>query len=148
MILDTLQTKKTYANLHPGIGLALDFLSDEGTAQLADGKYEIDGEKVYASISTETGKGRDDGRLETHKKYIDVQFCLEGTDLIGWKPADETLETVEEYNVEKDIAFFGNEPEEYFTISGNTFCILFPNDAHAPLSGTGNLRKIVVKIEV
>ena len=148
MILGTLNSAKNYFTLYPGIQEALEFLVFAASSKPADGKYEINGSKIYASISTETGKGQVNARLETHNKYIDVQFCLEGTDIIGWKPASETLKTLKEYDSEKDITFFSDAPRESFAVSGDTFCILFPHDAHAPLSGTGSLRKIVIKIAV
>ncbi|MBF0252475.1 MAG: YhcH/YjgK/YiaL family protein [Candidatus Omnitrophica bacterium] len=148
MILDTLNSGDHYFKTYPGIKQALNFISKAVSSNLIDGKYEIDGNKIYASIDTCTGKGKDKARLESHRKYIDVQFCIEGTDHIGWKSAKTPLTTTEKYNPDKDIEFFSDFPIDWITLSGNTFCILFPHDAHAPLAGTGILRKIVVKISV
>ena len=91
MIIDTLSSVKKYYNLCPGMKEALDFLVEAARFGKADGKYELDGGKSYASIACEKSKGKGNSSLETHRKYIDVQFCFEGTDHIGWRPAGENL---------------------------------------------------------
>ena len=78
----------------------------------------------------------------------DIQFCFEGNDYIGWSPAGEKLSVSQPYDSEKDVEFYSDTPIEWFNLSGNTFCIFFPEDAHAPLSVTGNLRKMVIKVGV
>lgn len=148
MIIDTLSSVEKYFDLYPGMKEALEFLVEAVRSGKADGKHEIDGGKSYASIANEKGKGLGNGRLETHRKYIDIQFCFKGTDHIGWKPAAEDLNVSELYDPEKDVEFYSDEPIAWFNISGDTFCIFFPHDAHAPLSGTENLRKMVIKVAV
>ena len=148
MIIDTLRSIENYYNLYPGIKEALTFLVDAVTSNKANGRYEFDGGKSYASIGNEKGIGQGNGRLETHRKYIDIQFCLEGTDYIGWSPAGENLSVSQPYDSKKDVEFYSDTPLEEFSLSGNTFCIFFPEDAHAPLSGTEDLRKMVIKLRV
>ena len=148
MILDTLSSIDKYFDLCSGIEEGLKFLVKAKNTQLGDGRHEIKGGEVYASISNEAGKGVDDAQLETHQKYIDIHFCLKGIDCIGWSPTAEVTESLGEYSYEKDVSFFLDKPSKYINISDSIFCILFPDDAHAPLSGTGAIRKIVIKIKV
>jgi biofilm protein TabA len=148
MILDTIRAAGYYSDICPGMKPALEFLLNAVALRPCDGKYEIDGRRIYASIDTCEGKGRDNARLETHRKYIDLQFCLEGSDDIGWSPVRSAMVPAGGYIPKNDITFFSDAPRDWFTLSGDIFCILFPHDAHAPLGGTGKLRKLVIKISI
>ncbi len=91
---------------------------------------------------------RDKAKLETHRRYIDIQLTVTGADDIGWKPAARCSSYDQEYDDEKDVAFFSDEPDVWVTTSPGRFGIFFPEDAHAPLGGTGPIHKIVVKAAV
>jgi len=58
------------------------------------------------------------------------------------------MNAVSEFDNEKDLRFFDDEPETWVSMPPNTFTIFFPQDAHAPLGGKGDLHKIIVKIAV
>jgi YhcH/YjgK/YiaL family protein len=146
MILDHVNNGSLYAALHPGFEKAFAFLDQKDLADLPDGRHPIEGEHLYALVIKEDGRGRDRARLETHKRYIDIQFAVAGADDIGWKPAAKCASIDQEYNPEKDIAFFGDKPEAWVTTLQGTFAIFFPEDAHAPLGGTGPIHKVVVKV--
>ena len=57
---------------------------------------------------------------------------------------------------EKNLRFFTKEDNLVLDFTGyeeihfktGSFCIFFPDDAHAPLVGTGNIHKIVFKLAV
>ena len=88
-------------------------------------------------------------RWEAHKNYIDIQYILEGEEMIGWKPENQ-LELLEGYSEEKDIAFYSNSG--YWTpvyLQKDYFVILFPEDTHKPCCSAGkvaNAKKIVFKV--
>ena len=46
----------------------------------------------------------------------------------------------------KDIQFFDDEPQTFYTLRPGQFTILFPEDGHAPMIGEGDVRKIIVKV--
>ncbi|MDE2118816.1 MAG: YhcH/YjgK/YiaL family protein, partial [Betaproteobacteria bacterium] len=48
----------------------------------------------------------------------------------------------------KDIRFFHDAPASWIAVPPGTFCIFFPEDAHAPLVATGNIRKAIFKVAV
>jgi len=72
---------------------------------------------------------------------------LAGTDEMGWKPPGECRQPVSEFNVERDIRFFDDLPSSWVATPAGSYCIFFPEDAHAPLVSDGLVRKVVVKIE-
>jgi len=78
---------------------------------------------------------------------IDIQYSIAGTDEIGWRPASECHLVEKEYDADSDCGLFADSPEVWLPLSPGTFCVLFPEDAHAPLGGEGELSKIVVKVE-
>lgn len=146
MILDHLDNWRHYTALHPGFEEAFAFLERRDLVDLSAGRHPIEGERLYALVIKEDGRSRDSARLETHKRYIDIQFTVAGADYIGWKPAAQCAGEDQGYNAEKDIAFFTDKPEAWVTTLPSTFAIFFPEDAHAPLGGTGAIHKVVVKV--
>jgi beta-galactosidase beta subunit len=42
--------------------------------------------------------------------------------------------------------FFADRPETWAAVEPGSFVILYPQDAHAPLAGAGEIRKAVVKV--
>lgn len=136
---------------------AFDFLKSlEKTAP--DGVYEIDGKNVYAMIqSYDTAPGGPE-RLEIHRRKIDLQYTLCGTEVLAWAPAipGEVQTFIREYDPETDAAFLavplGVEPARLVLEEG-CFAVFFPGDAHwgklCPVaSGPGHVRKVCVKIDV
>jgi len=148
MILDTLRSAGYYFDVHGGLEAGFAFIQDAVRGALPDGEYDIDGGKVYAVVSSCSGVGRGKARLESHKKFIDIQYCLEGRDVIGWKHIDECLHPEQPYDEARDIQFFSDRADTWVELAGETFCVLFPHDTHAPLAASGKCRKVVVKIAV
>ncbi len=146
MILDHVDNWSHYAALHPGFEKAFAFLERKDLGDLPAGRHPIEGERLYALVIKEDARGRDRAQLETHRRYIDIQFAVAGADDIGWKPAARCARIDREYNPEQDITFFGDKPEAWVTTLPGTFAIFFPEDAHAPLAGTGPIHKVVVKV--
>ena len=60
MILDVLENAFNYLALNKGFAKAVDFLLRPELRQLPVGKYDIDGERVYAMVSKEIGRKKED----------------------------------------------------------------------------------------
>ena len=78
MILDRIDNADFYASLHPRLAKAFDVLKNGKLGRKRAGKYAIDGEKVYYVIERYKTRPMSQGRLEAHKKYIDIQVVLSG----------------------------------------------------------------------
>jgi len=148
MILDVLEKANSYSNLHKEFAKAFNFLLRPDLKELPVGKYEIDGDRVYAMVSREPCRRKEDALLETHEKYIDIQVVLVGTDTMGWKPKSLCKNPTGAYDQEEDIQYFADEPDAWITTKSGFFVIFFPEDAHMPLISSGQLHKVVVKIAV
>lgn len=148
MILDKIVNAERYYKLHPRFRAAFKFLRREDLADLPDAKYEIDGKRVYATIFEGQGKGRSSAKLETHKRYIDIHYAISGFDKVGWNPAQECVVKEGGYNKNKDYQLYADVPKIWVPHCPGTFLIFFPEDAHAPITAVGYLRKVVVKVAV
>lgn len=148
MIFDTLANAERYAALHHRFPRAFEFLRGTNLKALAPGRYPIDGENLIAIVEAVPGRSRIAAKLECHRKYIDIQLVLDGIDEMGWKPLHECRVPLGDFNAEKDIQFFRDTPASWVITPPGAFCIFFPEDAHAPLVGTGEIRKVIVKVAV
>jgi biofilm protein TabA len=157
MILDKLQTADRYTSLHSAFARAFAYLRDANWARLvpaASGparhstRHPIDSDRMYVSIDCIEGRGREGARLEAHRRYIDIQFTIDGHEEIGWKPLGDCAVTSVAYDDGKDVVFFSDRPDSWLSLPAGHFAIFFPDDAHAPLAGRDTLTKAIVKIAV
>jgi YhcH/YjgK/YiaL family protein len=147
MIVDDLRAAERYFSLHPGFRAAFEFLRtlEPGTVP---GRQEIQGERLFAIIARDQGRGRENALLEAHRRYLDIQYVLVGPDVIGWLPTGRCERVSSPYAADKDIGFFYDRPATWLEIPAGHFAIFYPDDAHAPLASCGAIHKAVVKVAV
>lgn len=115
--------------------------------------YWLEEKEIYARVMSYETIGPDIAKIEAHHKYIDIQSPLTFAEGIGWYPVDD-LETVEEYNEEKDVYFLKSSGLDLCKIDlyPGTFAFFSPKDAHKPKLIVGSqpetIKKVVVKINV
>lgn len=148
MIVDILANSNRYLPLHQGFTAAFAFLRRADLRNLAADRYEIDSDKVFAIVAKDFGRGKEEAQLETHEKYIDIQLILAGTDDMGWRPKSLCRLPAGDYDPEDDIQFFADAPSGRQAVTADMFAIFFPEDAHQPLVGKGQIHKVVVKVAV
>jgi YhcH/YjgK/YiaL family protein len=130
MIVDKTDNLKLYSHLDSKFQKAFTFITDPELMSLDNGKYEIDGNNIFALVSQYKTKDESDGKLEAHRKYIDIQFVAKGTELIGYAPfRDKGI--ISEYNEEKDVVFF-NGDRSFIKMEQGMFAVLFPYELHMP----------------
>ncbi|MCU0662648.1 MAG: YhcH/YjgK/YiaL family protein [Myxococcota bacterium] len=147
MILDQLRNATLYEPVHPGLEPAFAFLRRADLPKLEDGRVDLDGQRLYAIVARTTGRGRDQSPLETHDRFIDVQYVVEGADHMGWRHRSVTLQS-RGYDREKDLELYDTHTTSYVEVKQGHFAVFFPHDAHAPLAGQGTVHKVVVKVRV
>lgn len=146
MILDALSEARRYVGLHPRFDRAFEFLTRADLAALPPGRQAVDGDLIYGSIEVTEGRSREGARLEAHRRYIDIQYTIDGAEEIGWLPLAACRAPRGAFDPDKDIVFFDDRPTTWLSVAAGRFAIFFPEDAHAPLGGRGLLRKAIVKI--
>lgn len=146
MIQDVFAQAHRYFGINSGLAEAFAFLDREDVAVLPEGRYPIDGERVYAVVANGPGRARADALLEVHDCYIDVQCILSGTDAMGWKPRADCTASARRYDPRADVAFFADEPEIWLHTGPGRFAMLFPWDAHMPMVSDGVVHKVILKV--
>lgn len=100
-------------------------------------------------IQAYTTKALDQGKIEAHRKFLDVQYILEGEECVGW--ADVAALTPNgDFSQEKDIGFYTGHTDLVRVGAGCCY-VVFPEDAHMPGIAPAEPRackKIVVKLAV
>lgn len=147
MIKDRLQNANTYDNLSEGIRIGFEWLKNNDLENISDGKYEIN-KDVYVNVQTYETKA--DADYESHKKYIDIQYMINGAEKIGVTNV-ETCSVKTVYDEDKDIEFSTSYDGEYISLNKGEFLILFPQDAHKPsinMDKKLSVKKAVVKVKI
>jgi biofilm protein TabA len=110
------------------------------------GRHEIDGERLIALVQEYTTRPVDECAWEAHRKYIDVQFVVRGSERMG-HGARSSLVPRQAYDAERDVSLF--EPGAAFvTVGPGSYAISGPEDVHAPGGAVREpevVRKVVVK---
>ena len=148
MILDSLSNADKYVNLHPRFVKAFEFIKSQNLEAIEVGKYPIDGAELHASVSEKDGYNREEAKFEAHNHWLDIQVCPKGKEQIGWSARERVSSPNGEYNAEKDVTFFSDKPDTYFTLQAGQFAIFYPEDVHAPQIGEGPIKKLVVKVKL
>lgn len=149
MIIDSLHNAEKYSGLHPLFAKAFQFLRENDLMTLPDGTIQIeDGLKVI--ISQKSGKTAEESlkKFECHNSNIDIQVCVKGAETIGWKPRETCVSPKGEYDPAKDVLFFEDGPDLFFSLKDSQFVIFYPDDVHAPMIGEDEIRKLVFKVKI
>lgn len=150
MIIDTLKNAPRYFSIHPLFQKAFEYIASQDLQNLEDGKSEIDADRLKAIVSNKNGMtaAESAAKFECHNRYIDIQLCIKGRETMGWKPRENCQSQKGDYNAEKDVVFYADEPEMYFQLQDGEFVIFFPEDVHAPMIGEGPIKKLVLKVKI
>ena len=151
MIVDTLDNTDLYPKLaEPDFAAAIAFLRSADAAAGESGSYPIDGERVYAIIQEYDTRSSEDVRWEAHRRYVDLQYVVSGTEAIYWSPVS-TLTMGGVYDDANDATMFDDGGGSPIRMLPGSFVVLFPGDAHRPCCSVGEpepVRKVVVKIRL
>ena len=148
MILDRLENAADYYPLDPRIEEALRYLKENDLRRKGIGRYEIDGENLFAIVDGYLTDDVENGYLEAHRKYIDVQFMMQGEEWVGYAPLGDR-EPTRPYSEEDDEAAYAGDCS-LFKFEEGMFAIFYPQDLHMPGRGPRRapVRKVVVKIRI
>jgi len=125
---------------------AFAFLKETDLSAIKPGKYLIDGDNVFATVTEGSPRRMDTTKWESHHNYQDIHYVISGKEQIGITNID-SVTVANEYNAARDLIFYTGKGKYYIAEPG-TFFIFFPQDAHRPnlqLNGYTD-KKIVIKV--
>lgn len=148
MIVDTLENVDLYKNFHPNLYRGLQLIRDTDFSKYEPGTYKVDGDNLYFMVQEYNTKLINE-TPEAHKLYADIQYVIDGAELMGYAPLNTAIEEIP--SKPGDIYFYKCRYDTVL-LSGNRFFVAFPQDIHAPsISPDGSCakaRKIVVKVKL
>lgn len=135
-----------YAAIVPGVEEVIKAV--EGLTDLTPRTIPLSGENkiLVQAGATKHYEGR---QLEAHRRFLDIQLILKGSEQVGWAPID-ALTAATEYNEAKDCCMYEGNCE-FMNIPAGYCYVVFPEDAHMPgshLDEPGEYTKLVVKLKV
>ena len=146
MIKDILDNAQNYYSLSKNLKVGFEWLKNHDLKNMADGKYVIN-DDIYANVQSYMTK--DDAPFEAHKKYIDIQYMIDGEEnieLANYMNCDIKVE----YDKEKDIEFLEcNRNVETQTLKQDYYLVFFPSDVHKPalkINEPRQVKKVIVKV--
>lgn len=148
MIYDTLDNLVQYSGIAPDAVAALLKSLPEFSADSPAGKTVLIENKLFVLIQHNITRPAEDGKIETHADFADLQMVLSGEERIGYASVTG-LENVTPYNKEGDYALydFAAEKTVLLPLYPGNFAIFLPEEGHMPGRGNGsNVVKAVVKI--
>ena len=146
MIIDNLDNIMFYENIVSNLALGVEVI--KSVKNLEVGRYDFDG--GYFMVQKGETKPMNEGTFEAHRKYVDVQIIVEGSEEVAWADICD-LTTEVPYDSEKDSERFSGDLSHSMKISAGMFYMAFPHDGHKPVSHTEkkqSFTKIVMKLPV
>lgn len=150
MIVDCISNYELYKGLDVKVDKAIDYIRNMRFQQLNIGMHEVDGEKLFFNLIEYETKEEEERFWESHKKYIDVHYILDGEEFVGY-------EHFERMTIKEDY----NEPDDYYLLKGKLqtkvklqkgdFMICYPQDVHMTaikVTEKQMVRKVVFKVKI
>lgn len=130
----------------------LEFLGRDGLADIECGRYDIDGDAIYANVMEFETVPAAEKPFEAHRRYADVHFVISGVERLATAPVRE-LEPLGEFNRKDDFGLYVNAPREaWVELHEDDLVVTPPCDAHKPgccaEAGPAKLKKVCVKVLV
>ena len=128
----------------------LEYLARTDFSALAAGRYEIDGTDAFALVQEYRTVPKKEKKPEAHRKYVDIQYIAQGSEIIGYALDDPANEVSQDCLAEKDVLNYATVRDEMeLILTEGMYAVLFPQDVHRPgcdYDQGGAVRKVVLKI--
>jgi len=141
---------RRYESISPYFKQAFEKIKVFLDGDVSVGRHELDGNILYANVIEYETKKRSECLFEKHKRYIDIQVVLEGSETIGFESEDK-LELLEDKLDESDYALYSlNDEYDTVTLCRGELAIIFEDEPHAPGIAVNDevskVRKAVFKV--
>ena len=83
MITDYADKLHLYGDLQEYADMVLAFIEKQKKENLPAGRYDLEN-GVFASVQSYTTRPLEGSQMESHKKYCDLQYLIEGKEKIYW----------------------------------------------------------------
>ena len=123
MIIDKIENASLYSGINPRFAMAFDYLKNTDLINVPSGKYELDGDLIFALVQEYDTKSEEEALMESHFKYIDIQYIIEGKELMGLVTKTDHVATL--VNLEKDYASYDEENYSFMLLKRGCLAFIF-----------------------
>lgn len=150
MIYDDLANFDQYEKLAPQAWKLVKEFIPTVNAATEKGRRKLDGDMVMADVNFYQTAPAAEGKMENHRRYVDIQVVISGKEEIFLSPCDD-LELIEDAYEARDCGFYTCKPELAMALpmAPGKFAVLFPGEGHMPGRGdeATDVCKIVFKLD-
>ena len=149
-IIEWLLKPESELLMHRKLNAALLYLQKLNYESLKEGETEVDTDFYYI-VQRYNTKDVSKCQFESHKKYVDVQIMVEGSEIMDLADISR-LYVKQSYNSEDDYILW-NEPERFTrtTLRQGDYIVIYPETAHrgaVKLQTNEKVLKIVGKVRI
>lgn len=148
MIIDKFKNLSSYASMLQSLKEGYKEIKKLDRNNLEVGRYEFNG--GFFMVQKGVTKPMEEGNFEAHRKYVDVQIVIEGSEDVAWADLSDLTEVIP-YNEEKDAVYYSGDTSHYMTITEGMCYVAFPHDGHRAIRHVKeqtSFTKIVMKLPV
>jgi biofilm protein TabA len=150
MIMDHISNYNVYKGVNEKVGQAITYILNTDFEILQTGMHRVDGDNLFFNLIEYNTKNANERFWESHKKYIDIHYILEGKEYIGYE-LFERMRIKEDYNEADDYFLLEGSLQSKVKLEQGEFLICNPQDVHMTgimVDRPEKVRKVVFKVKL
>lgn len=152
MIITNVNNEIQNKSLAKDIQFCIEFAkkNENKILSLVNGSYDVGYNNIKMNLGKYFTKSENEKFWESHKKYLDVQIMINGTEKVAINDIRDM--EVKSFDEEKDLTILEGDKAFDIIMKTGDVLVFFPNDVHKPElnvsenDDSGNIRKIVTKV--
>ena len=152
MIITNVNNEIQNKSLAKDIRFCIEFAkkNENKILSLVNGSYDVGYNNIKMNLGKYFTKSENEKFWESHKKYLDVQIMINGTETVAINDIRDM--EVKSFDEEKDLTILEGDKAFDIVMKTGDVLVFFPNDVHKPElnvsenDDSGNIRKIVTKV--
>ena len=152
MIITNVNNEIQNKSLAKDIRFCIEFAkkNENKILSLVNGSYDVGYNNIKMNLGKYFTKSENEKFWESHKKYLDVQIMINGTEKVAINDIRDM--GVKSFDEEKDLTILEGDKAFDIIMKTGDVLVFFPNDVHKPElnvsenDDSGNIRKIVTKV--
>ncbi len=149
MIFGNLRNLKEFPYLEQDVRTCLEYAAAHDLAALEDGRYPIDGDRIYVNISSYETTRAENRVWEAHRRYLDLHLMLRGKEQMDGNFTDAMKQLA--YVEQNDFLPLEGEANSHVILAQGDFLVCYPSDAHRTaiqVEGPEKIKKAIFKIRI
>ena len=152
MIITNVNNEIQNKSLAKDIRFCIEFAkkNENKILSLVNGSYDVGYNNIKMNLGKYFTKSENEKFWESHKKYLDVQIMINGTEKVAINDIRDM--EVKSFDEERDLTILEGDKAFNIIMKTGDVLVFFPNDVHKPElnvsenDNSGNIRKIVTKV--